>query len=209
MYNEIIFVDFENFTQIIEDIKKADAKIIVLVGLNQTNKPFIFAKELLNNVSSIELLKVKGQGKNALDFFIAYYLGVYTNRNKELRFIICSNDQGYDPLIKHLRENGINIKRLETGSEQKIIQNKPEIKIIPKVQKPSNLFETDKDYKKAFNNIKGIPAKNRPRKLTGFEAHLKTLFHKAVKTEKINEIISEFQKSNYIEIENDKMKYNM
>jgi hypothetical protein len=37
MYNEIIFVDFENFTKIIEDIKKTDAKIVVLVGLNQTS----------------------------------------------------------------------------------------------------------------------------------------------------------------------------
>jgi hypothetical protein len=209
MHNEIIFVDFENFTKIIEDIKKADAKIVVLVGLNQTNKPFTFAKELLDNVSSVELLKVKGQGKNALDFFIAYYLGVYTNRNKELKFIICSNDQGYDPLIKHLNENGINIRRLETDSKQKNVESKSEIKTTQKSPKPSNLFETDKDYNKALSNIKGIPAKNRPRKLKGFEAHLKTLFHKDVKIEKIREIINEFRKCKYIEVENEKMKYNI
>jgi len=209
MYNEIIFVDFENFTQIIEDIKKADAKIIVLVGLNQANKSFAFAKDLLNNVSSIELLKVKGQGKNALDFFIAYYLGVHTNRSKDLRFTICSNDQGYDPLIKHLSENGIDIKRLEANRGGKIIQNESKIKNIPKTPKQSNLFETEKDYKKAFSNIKNIPAKNRPRKLNGFEAHLETLFHKTIRPEKIKEIINEFKKYNFIEIENDKMKYNM
>jgi hypothetical protein len=112
-------------------------------------------------------------------------------------------------IIKHLKENGIKIKRLETDSEQKNIYNEPKITIIPKPQKLSNLFETDKDYKKAFNNIKDIPAKNRPRKLTGFEAHLRTLFHKTVKTEKIKEIISEFKKCNYIEVDNEKMKYNM
>jgi hypothetical protein len=209
MYNEIIFIDFENFTKVTEDIKKSDAKIIVLVGLNQTNKSFTFAKEILDNVSSVELLKVKGQGKNALDFFIAYYLGVYTNRNKELKFTICSNDQGYDPLIKHLGENGINIIRLETNNEQKIAKKESEIKIIPKSPKQSSLFETDKDYKKAFSNIKDIPTKNRPRKLKGFESHLKTLFHKTVKIEKVKEIINEFQRCKYIEVENEKMKYNM
>jgi len=209
MFREIIFVDFENFTKIMDNIKKTDAKIIVLVGLNQANKSFIFAKELLDSVSSVELLKVKGVGKNALDFFIAYYLGIYSSRNRELKFTICSNDQGYDPLIKHLSENGINIKRLEINNEQKIIENKSEVKITPKYSKQSNLFETDKDYKKAFNNLKEMPAKNRPRKLKGFEAHLKTLFHKTIKKEKIEEIINEFKNFKYIEIENEKMKYNM
>jgi hypothetical protein len=163
----------------------------------------------LDNVSSVELLKVKGQGKNALDFFIAYYLGVYTNRNKELKFTICSNDQGYDPLIKHLGENGINITRRKTDNGQKNIENKSEIKIFPKSQKQLSLFAIDKDYKKAFSNIKNMPAKNRPRKLKGFEAHLKTLFHETVKVEKIKEIINEFKKCKYIEVENEKMKYAM
>jgi len=202
MFNEIIFVDFENFTKIVDDIKKKDAKIVVLVGLEQANKSFTFAKELLDSVSSVELLKVKGKGKNALDFFIAYYLGVYTSKNKELKFTICSNDTGYEPLIKHLCDNKINIKRLE-------FKNEPKVKIIPKPQEQPNLFETDKDYKKAFNNVKGLPKINRPKKLNGFREHLKTLFHETIETEKINKIIDEFKKHKYIEVdENGKMKYN-
>ncbi|MDR0321850.1 MAG: hypothetical protein LBI28_10125 [Treponema sp.] len=210
MYNEIIFVDFENFTKIIEDIKKANAKIVVLVGVNQSRKPFVFAKELLESVSSVELLKVKGQGNNALDFFIAYYLGVYTNRNKNLKFTICSNDKGYDPLIKHLSDNGINIKRTEIIKKGEATKSESEDKNTSKQQKQNNLFETDKDYKKAFTNIKDIPAKNRPRKINGFEAHLETLFHKTVKKDKIKKIAAEFKKLGYVEIENnEKLKYNM
>ena len=210
MYTEIIFVDFENFTKIIEDIKKANAKIVVLVGVNQARKPFIFAKELLESVSSVELLKVKGQGNNALDFFIAYYLGVYTNRNKKLKFTICSNDKGYDPLIKHLSDNGINIKRTQILKNAEPAKNGGEEKHTPKQKKQNNLFEKDEDYKKAFTNIKNIPAKNRPRKINGFEAHLETLFHKTVKKDKINKIIAEFKKLKYVEIEkNEKLKYNI
>jgi hypothetical protein len=204
MFNEIIFVDFENFTKIIDGIKRIDAKIIVLVGLNQDKKAFNFAEKLLDYVSSIELLKVKGVGKNALDFFITYYLGIYISRNKELKFTICSNDQGYDPLIKHLSENRINIKR------EKIIEKEPEVKVKSKTKKQSNLFETDKDYKKAFSHIKDVP-KNRPKTLKKMEKDLKTLFHEAIEMEKIKEIINELEKCKYIEIENEneKIKYNI
>jgi len=211
MFNEIIFVDFENFTKIIDDIKKKDAKIVVLVGLHQAKKSFDFADKLLDSVYSIELLKVKASGeKNALDFFITYYLGVYTSSNKKLKFTICSNDKGYDPLIKHLCDNKIIIKRLEFRNEPKVkIVPKPEIEIIPKPKEQPNLFEMDKDYKKAFDNIKGIPTRNRPRKLKGFESYVKNIFHETIKIEKINEIIDGFKKHKYIEVENGNMKYNL
>jgi len=208
VFNKIIFVDFENFADITDDIKEADAKIIVFVGMNQAKKSFTFAKDLLDSVSSVELLKVKGTGKNALDFFIAYYLGIYTREYKNTQFTICSNDQGYDPLIKHLSENGINIKRLETHKEQILVEEKPKTGVIQKAKKP-NLFETDDDYKKALDNIKKIPTKSRPRKLKGFEAHIQNLFPKTIAPEKIKKIVTELKKRKYIELENETIKYNL
>jgi len=202
MFNEIVFVDFENFTEIIDDIKKINAKIVVLVGLHQAKRSFDFADKLLDSVYSVELLKVKANGeKDALDFFIAYYLGVYTNSNKKLKFTICSNDKGYDPLINHLRGNGINIKRLE-------FRNEPKVKAIQKPQEQSNLFEADKDYKNAFNSINKMRG-NKPRTLKRFESNLKSLY-KTIEPEKINKIIDEFKNHKYIEVdENGKMIYNM
>jgi hypothetical protein len=185
MFNEIIFVDFENFTKIIDDIKKKDAKIVVLAGLKQADKPFTYAKELLDSVSSVELLKVKATGKNALDFFIAYYLGVYTSRNKELKFKICSNDKGYDPLITHLHENGISIERLEFKSQ-------------------SDLFKTDDDYKKAFNNISKMANETRPKKIKSLTARIRSL---TIGEEKAQTIINELKKHNYIDVENGKVEY--
>jgi len=83
MYKPVIFVDFENLQDIDTSIIKTETKIIVMVGLNQDNKAFEFAKNLFNNVSSIELIKVNGRGNNALDFFIAFYLGKYFDNIKE------------------------------------------------------------------------------------------------------------------------------
>jgi len=208
MFNEIIFVDFENFANITDDIKKADAKIIVLVGMNQDKKSFAFAKELLDSVSSVELLKVKGTGKNALDFFIAYYLGIYTSRDKNIKFTICSNDCGYDPLIKHLSDNGISIKRLETHKERIAVEEKPKAKALQKPKKQSNLFKTDEDYKKILTIVKEM-TKNRPKKLNSLEAHLKSHFHETVSLEKIKTITDELEKQKYIELDNGKIIYNL
>jgi hypothetical protein len=40
----------------------------------------------------VEWIKVNGKGKNALDFYIAYFLGVYTNEYKDKEYIIYSKD---------------------------------------------------------------------------------------------------------------------
>jgi hypothetical protein len=83
MYKSIIFVDFENIQKLDKNLINPNTKIIVMVGLNQDNKAFDFAKNLFVNISSIELIKVNGQGKNALDIFIAFYIGKYFDSIKE------------------------------------------------------------------------------------------------------------------------------
>jgi hypothetical protein len=127
-------VDFENIQEIDVCLINAKTKIIVMVGLDQNNKAFEFAQNLFNNISSIELIKVNGRGPNALDIFIAFYIGRYFDSIKESEIIICSKDSDYDQLIKHLDGYGISIKRVgltENNNKQiteaKIVKQKNEI----------------------------------------------------------------------------------
>lgn len=57
-------------------------------------------------------IRIAGNGPNALDFHIAYYLGQWTMRDPQANFLIVSKDTGFDPLITHLSGNGIQVKRL-------------------------------------------------------------------------------------------------
>ena len=132
MYKYVIFIDFENLQKI--DVSQFDSKvkIIVMVGLNQDIKVYEFVKNLLTKISSIELIKVNGQGPNALDFFIAFYIGKYFDNIKESEIIIYSKDTGYDQLIKHLDGYGISIKRIglnekTTNKTKTEVQNKQQI----------------------------------------------------------------------------------
>jgi hypothetical protein len=105
-------VDFENLQKIDTNVIDPKTKVIVMVGLAQDNKAIEFAKNLFNNISAIELIKVNGRGPNALDIFIAFYIGRYFDSIKESEIIIFSKDSDYDQLIKHLDGYGISIKRI-------------------------------------------------------------------------------------------------
>ncbi|MDR1376268.1 MAG: hypothetical protein LBJ22_02055, partial [Synergistaceae bacterium] len=83
MYKSVVFVDFENVQKIDENLIDSKTKIIIMVGLDQNNKAFDFARNLFTGISSIELIKVNGRGPNALDIFIAFYIGRYFDSIKE------------------------------------------------------------------------------------------------------------------------------
>lgn len=59
------------------------------------------------------VIKLSGNGSNALDFHIAFYLGVLAVRDSAAYFHIISKDTGYDPLIRHLRAKNIKAHRFE------------------------------------------------------------------------------------------------
>ena len=48
-------------------------------------------------------MKIGGNGKNALDFYLAFYVGDLAAKDPEAGFHILSDDTGFDPLIKHLK----------------------------------------------------------------------------------------------------------
>jgi hypothetical protein len=50
-------------------------------------------------------------GNNAVDFHIAYYIGVLSSEEPTAYFHIISKDTGFDPLIKHLRGRKISVQR--------------------------------------------------------------------------------------------------
>lgn len=50
--------------------------------------------------------------KNALDFQLSYYIGYISARQPQGRFVVVSNDTGYDPMLEHARELGFDARRV-------------------------------------------------------------------------------------------------
>ncbi len=58
-----------------------------------------------------DYIVLKAGGKNALDFHIAYYLGVLAAADPTGFFHVISNDTGFDPLLEHLKARGVSAAR--------------------------------------------------------------------------------------------------
>jgi hypothetical protein len=105
---EFVLVDFENVQpKDLALLNGASHKIKIFLGTHQTKIPVAMARALQAFGSDVEYVQVNGNGNNALDFHIAYYIGKLAASSPNSRFHVISKDAGFDPLIKHLREQGI------------------------------------------------------------------------------------------------------
>jgi len=90
-----------------------DTKVYIVLGGKQGKIRADLIQKIQPFGNAVEWLRVKSNGqKNALDFFIAYYLGYCVSKNGNKEYIIYSKDTGYDPLIEYLRGKKVKIKRI-------------------------------------------------------------------------------------------------
>lgn len=99
-----VLIDFENVQP--ESLGQLDHdyfKLLVFVGASQGKVPYDMAASLHRFGDRMEYIKISGNGSNALDFHIAYYIGRFAAADPTAYFHIISKDAGFDPLIQHLR----------------------------------------------------------------------------------------------------------
>ena len=108
-----ILIDFENVQpKELSNINIEPFKIKVFAGASQKKVPIALVNALQPMGSRVEYIQISGKGPNALDFHIAFYIGWIAKQDQTAHFYIISKDQGFDPLIKHLKAKGISVKRL-------------------------------------------------------------------------------------------------
>jgi hypothetical protein len=110
--NNYILIDYENVQPRNLDILRTHpVKVLVFVGANQAKVPLELASSLQAWGSDAEYIQIVGNGSNALDFHIAFYIGQLAERDTNAYFHIISKDTGFDPLIKHLKARGVLARR--------------------------------------------------------------------------------------------------
>jgi hypothetical protein len=110
-----VLIDFENVQpDSLEQLDHAHFKVLVFVGASQGKLPYDVAASLQRFGDRVEYIKISGNGSNALDFHIAYYIGRLATAAPTPYFHIISKDTGYDPLIRHLRLQKVFVRRANT-----------------------------------------------------------------------------------------------
>ncbi len=111
---KLLLVDYENKQKI--DLSPLDEsyRAIIFVGANQNPPKASKKPTTAHRFSRVDFFKISGDGKNALDFHIAFLLGRTFETAPDTECFVLSGDRGFDPLLNHLSSNGMSCRRVES-----------------------------------------------------------------------------------------------
>ena len=87
---------------------------MIFYGITQKKLPEELVVQAQPLGARLKWVKISGQGPNALDFHIAFYLGQELAVNPNSECAILSRDTGFDPLARHLQVLGHRCRRVNS-----------------------------------------------------------------------------------------------
>lgn len=115
MRTNYVLIDLENVPVTALALLSAEHfRVYVFLGPSHTRLPSDLVLAMHELGARGKYVRMAAQGKDALDFHIAYYLGTLATADPEGFFHIISKDTGFDPLIRHLRDKKIFAARSES-----------------------------------------------------------------------------------------------
>jgi len=189
-----VLIDYENVQP--TDLAVLDQehfKIMLFVGANQTKIGFEIVSVLQQMGSRAEYVKISGNGSNALDFHIAFYIGQLATIDPTAYFHIISKDTGFDPLIQHLKCKKIFACR------------SPEIADMPIVRVAHASTLSDKLAVIIADLQKRETGK--PRTVKTLSNTINSIFQKQLPEEEVSLLIRELEKKGVFTINNTEITY--
>jgi len=191
-----VLIDFENVQpKNLELLTTHPFKVFVFVGASQTKVSFDLADSMQLLGNNAKYIKIAGNGQNALDFHVAYYVGELAAKEPDAHFHIISKDKGFDPLIKHLRSRKISIQR------QKDLAEIPPLRV-------SVTTSSDEKISAIVKNLGGR-GQSRPRKLRTLENTINNLFTKKLEKNELASLVKELQKRKLIVVNKGNVSYKL
>ncbi len=196
MATNYVLIDFENVQpKNLELLTKHPFKVFVFVGASQAKVPFDLADSMQFLGNDAKYVKISGNGQNALDFHIAYYVGELAGKDPNAHFHIISKDKGFDPLIQHLKNRKVNILREKDLGE------------IPLLRVPTSTSMNEK-IAAIVKNLGGR-GQSRPRKVRTLENTINTLFTKKLDKNELTALVKELQKRKLIVVNQSNVSYKL
>jgi hypothetical protein len=196
MMKRVLLVDFENIQKLdFENIDTTNTEILIFVGRSQSKIPFQLVEKAQAFGDRLKWLKIAGDGKNNLDFHLAFELGRLCERLKnEVELIILSKDSGYDSLIKYVNDFGVHTQRIANPAELA-----DSTKQLPTSKFTSNIVA----------NLNKINNQKRPRTRITLKKHIESLLRDKVNSAEIDLIIEEMFIKGIMTLTNNRLKYSI
>jgi hypothetical protein len=181
-FSHLVFVDFENVPNVdLDAIEKLSAFVTLLIGKNQTKLDTALVMQIQRHPSKVRLIDVGGSGRNALDLTLAYYLGRAVIEAPAAELHIVSKDKDFEPLIAHLRRDGMKISRADSFGALSFLPAKKPAALLKKpvhratIEAPENPDQAEAKLEKLIARLNNH-AGPRPKRKKGLLSHISTAF---------------------------------
>lgn len=190
MRNQYLLIDFENVQpKSLPSPSEFPLKVFVFVGAKQPNIPTELAKALQPYGRDGHYIRISDSGRNALDFHIALYLGALATKYPGSHFHIVSGDTGYDPLIRHLREQRVLVGRVERMED---------LPFLPRSRKENS------DRLSRWLRDRGP---HRPRRLAGLRNSTRNHFRMLLGEDEVDALIEELERRGELSFDGEAVRY--
>lgn len=194
-----IFVDYENVQPSSFNLPDDyPFKVFIFIGANQSKIPIDLVASIQKLGFNAEYVRIEGNGKNALDFHITFYIGKLCEKDPNGYFHIISKDTGFDILIKHLKK------------EKLLINRYPQVNDIPALKKLGNdkKLTVEEQIKMIVENLIKI-GNSKPRKIETLSNKINSIFMKTLKKEELDNLIKLLAHKKFIKITEKKITYKL
>lgn len=194
MRNNYVLIDYENVQpEGVGVLDQEHFKVIVFVGANQAKVSFEVASLLQRLGSRASYVKIMGNGPNALDFHVAFYIGQIAASDPDAYFHIVSKDTGFDPLIAHLKTRKILACRSRDVADMPIV-------------KAANSKSLPERIAVVIANLQQRGA-SKPRTIKTLSSTIGSLFQKALLDSEVASILKALQDKGYVTVNDNKVAY--
>lgn len=194
MKTNYVLIDLENVQpESLAGLNAEHFRVLVFVGAGQSKVSFDLASEMQKLGPRAEYIKISGNGSNALDFHIAYFIGKLAAEEPGAYFHIISKDAGFDPLLQYLKNRKIGAMRSRAIEE------------IP-LLKAANSKSMPEKISVVVANLKQRGA-SKPRTVKTLSSTISSLFQKQLPGEELTLLLAELQARGYITVSENKVSY--
>lgn len=191
-----VLIDYESVQpQALSVLHQEHFKVIVFVGASQAKVSFPAAEALQRMGSKAEYVKISGNGPNALDFHVAFYIGQLAGQDSTAYFHIISKDTGFDPLIHHLKTKKILAARSRDIAEIPIVRaansRSPAERLSVVVTKLQQLGPT------------------KPRAVKTLRSTINALFQKQLSDDDLSSLVQELQSAGVVSVSGTRVSYTL
>ena len=188
-----VFVDYENVKAGNLDLLAGrQFKAVIFLSANDAKIPTDLVLKV-QELHAAKYIRISGNGPNAVDFHIAFYIGRLSAEEPGSQFHIVSKDKGFDPLIKYLRSLKIKASRVDDLSK------------LVRIPVPAKDEDTINEILKNLSRH----CASRPRKLSTLAGTIGSWFNGALDDKRVQSLIGRLREQGHIVVDGEKVSYKL